>query len=107
MGQFFGDFSCSDDIVNEFNITDQDLEGVRILIADYNFEGYEGSAFVLFEKDGSYYEVHGDHCSCYGLEGQWEPEKTYLYALRYRLRKGHFYASAGVVEALEDIVGIE
>jgi hypothetical protein len=31
---------------------------------------------VIYEKDGQLYEVHGGHCSCYGLEGQWSPEET-------------------------------
>jgi hypothetical protein len=31
---------------------------------------------VIFEKDGKLWEVNGSHCSCYGLEGQWQPEET-------------------------------
>lgn len=48
----------------------------QIIIAVYEYEDYSGDAFVLFEEDGQLYEVHGGHCSCYGLEGQWEPEPT-------------------------------
>ena len=61
-----------------------------ILFATYTYENYEGSAWVLFynEEDGKLYEVNGSHCSCYGLEGQWEPEETTLDALALRLKEG-------------------
>jgi hypothetical protein len=28
--------------------------------------------------------VNGSHCSCHGLEGQWEPEETSMKALEHR-----------------------
>jgi len=55
-----------------------------ILYADYTYESYSGSAFVLYEQDGKLYEVNGSHCSCYGLEGQWEPEETTWAAIAMR-----------------------
>lgn len=61
-----------------------DLEGCSIIYAEYENEYYEGSAFVIFEKDGKVFEVNGSHCSCYGLEGQWEPEETTVEALLAR-----------------------
>lgn len=48
-----------------------------------------GEAFVLFVEDNRLYEVHGSHCSCYGLEGQWEPEETLLEALQHRIQYGN------------------
>jgi hypothetical protein len=56
-------------------------------IIEYWYEdpdGYSGSAFGLFVMDGKLYEVHGGHCSCYGLEDQWEPEETTWEALLMR-----------------------
>ena len=49
---------------------------LQILYADYTYEDYTGDAYVLgFDKQwNKFFEVHGSHCSCYGLEGQWEPE---------------------------------
>ena len=47
-----------------------------ILVAYYGDESYEGYAYVLFMKNGKLYEVCGGHCSCHGLEGQWDPEET-------------------------------
>lgn len=56
----------------------------QVLFAAYVFYSYEGEAFVLFEVDGTLYEVNGGHCSCFGLEGQWEPEATSWEALSMR-----------------------
>lgn len=63
---------------------------VNILFASYGCDNYEGDAWVLFEQDGNLYEVNGWHCSCYGLEGQWEPELVSLKELEHRLLNGDF-----------------
>ncbi|MGG1263765.1 hypothetical protein [Brevibacillus laterosporus] len=65
---------------------------VEILLASYTYADYTGSAFVLFrnKKDGLYYEVNGSHCSCYGLENQWKPEKADLKELYHRVTVGTF-----------------
>lgn len=82
---------------SDFGIDDVALAGAKILLASYGYENYEGSAFVLFERDGKLYEVNGGHCSCYGLseqsysgdtETQWQPEETTLESLRHRLEEG-------------------
>lgn len=61
---------------------------VEILFAVYKEITVEGHAFVLYRKDGVLYEVNGWHCSCHGLENQWEPEETTLEAIEHRLTKG-------------------
>lgn len=65
-----------------------DLSDCKILLVSYSVDNYTGNAFVLFEKDGNLYEVNGCHCSCYGLEGQWEPEETSLASLKHRYKNG-------------------
>ena len=47
-----------------------------LLYADYTYEYYSGDAYVLgYDKEKKqFFEVHGSHCSCYGLEGQWDEE---------------------------------
>lgn len=80
---YFDDFSSEEDVVREFEISSEQLDGVEILYAIYN-GGYDGEAHVIFRKDGKLYEVNGAHCSCYGLEGQWEPEETTVAALLFR-----------------------
>ena len=63
-------------------------QGIRVLLACYTQECYDGDAFVLFLRDGKLFEVNAYHCSCYGFEGQWEPELTTAQDLRFRLSKG-------------------
>lgn len=63
-------------------------EPINILFATYSYQDYSGDAFVLFERDGKLFEVNGSHCSCYGLEGQFEPEETSVEALAHRLIEG-------------------
>lgn len=46
--------------------------------------GCDSSSFFLFRKNGVLYENHGGHCSCYGFEGQWEPEEVTVEALKKR-----------------------
>lgn len=77
-----------DGIKGDFRISDATLAGVNILLASYTYEDYSGDAFVLFERGGKLYEVNGGHCSCYGLEDQWEPEETSIEALMHRLDSG-------------------
>ena len=91
MTVYYGNWSGKEDIVRDFNIDLSELDGAKILLADYRYEDYSGSAFVLFEKDGKLYEDHGSHCSCYGLEDQWSPEETSAEELLYRLEKGECY----------------
>lgn len=64
-----------------------------LITAEYESGGYEGDAYVLFKSGNQYYEVHGSHCSCYGLEGMWSPEVTTEEALRHRVEKGSSYGA--------------
>jgi len=87
---FKKDFEDKNDIVKEFGIDPVSLNACSILFAYYGEVcGYDGEAFVLFEQDGKLYEVNGSHCSCYGLEGQWEPEETTIDTLLYRINDGY------------------
>lgn len=66
----------------------EDYRDIDVLLASYHTGGYEGDAFVLFKKNGKLFEVHGSHCSCYGLERQWQPEETTVESIRHRLATG-------------------
>ena len=82
-----------EEVLNEYRASDADKAKVKhIIFADYTYEDYNGSSHVVFEgTDGKYYEVHGSHCSCHGLEDQWEPEETSLdYFLDLVERKAHY-----------------
>lgn len=81
---YLGSINSKEDIANEFQIDVSLLEDCQILFAAYTQEQYEGSALVIYLKDGKLYENSGSHCSCYGLEGQWSPEETCMEALKIR-----------------------
>lgn len=55
-----------------------------VLFAFYSYENYSGYAFVLFQRGDDVFEVNGSHCSCNGLEGQWDPKPTTWAALSMR-----------------------
>jgi hypothetical protein len=59
-----------DQITNEFGVTKKQPDQV---FAAYDIDGYEGSALVIWKEGKKYFVVEGSHCSCYGLEDQWEP----------------------------------
>jgi hypothetical protein len=77
---FYGLFENAGDVCKEFSISEV---GGTIIFAAYEYEDYSGSAEVVYVSKGKFYHVSGGHCSCYGLEGQWEPEEMPLVALRH------------------------
>lgn len=73
-------------------------DDIVIHIAYYESGNWEGYAFVLFEHEGKLWEVNASHCSCYGLEGQWDPEETTVEALQHRIDKGAAFEYFDVAE---------
>ena len=69
-------FDDKRDLANQFDISLKSIESCNILFASYGGYSYEGDAVVILTKDDKVYEVHGGHCSCNGLEGQWDEEET-------------------------------
>ena len=84
-------------IVTEYAVDEKTVDKFDILVA-YESVGHWGcdssSYYLLRNKaDGELYEVHGSHCSCYGFEGQFEPEETsveYLKSDRFRFYTGGY-----------------
>lgn len=76
-------------MLSDFEI--KDIGDFKVLIACYEQGGYEGSATVILEKNGQLYEVYAGHCSCYGLEGQFNPEPVTLDALKANLDRGYHF----------------
>jgi hypothetical protein len=103
---FLNDWSSKEAVERDFETS---LADVNILFASYLCQNYSGDAFVLFEKEGKLYEVNGNHCSCYGLEGQWEPEETNPQALKHRLYEGRMgqddYAGNNYAQELKAFLG--
>jgi hypothetical protein len=88
MSCYLEEFSSRASIEQEYGVKLAD--DVEILIAWYGYGSYCGNSFVLYRIGEQLYEVNGSHCSCFGLEGQWEPEETTLAALRHRAANGGF-----------------
>lgn len=75
----------------------------EVLAARYEQESYDGDAWVVFRRGSKYYEVNGGHCSCYGLEDQWQPEEyESAELLLAALEKGNWYGAKKLsVEAVK------
>lgn len=102
MEVYEGSFDSWSDVCREFDLV-IDLPD-EVLLAVYESELYEGYADVIYRQDDRYYWVSGSHCSCYGLEGQWDPEEYSAELLIAALRRGdHFYWSEDS-SALRDAV---
>ena len=87
-------------IAEQFQIEETELDGCNILYANYSLGCYEGSALVVFQKEGKLYEVNASHCSCFGLEQQWSPEETTRESL---LTRPSFYMSDYDGDVVEDL----
>jgi len=82
-------------ISKEYEVPLSEVNKYKILIAyeSVGSWGCDSSSWFLLQdrKTGKIYETHGGHCSCYGFEGQFEPEETNL---EY-LNSDKFYFSTG------------
>jgi hypothetical protein len=81
---------------------------IHIIVACYEQPDYDGYAFVLYKEGRKLYEVHGSHCSYYGLEDQWSPEETTLKEIRHRVKEGNLRcfmggAEGGILKELESL----
>jgi hypothetical protein len=104
---FLENFDSREDVFNVFNIEDD--PAINMLFAWYGYGDYCGSAFVLFEKEGKMYEVNGSHCSCNGLEGDWDPEEVEKEHLLHRINEGSlgaesYYEGGAFAEDLKKVL---
>jgi hypothetical protein len=75
MKRYFGNWAEGGraEMAKDFDIAEAALPSESaILFAGYWHGSYDGNARVLYRKDGKLYEVNGGHCSCNGLEQQWD-----------------------------------
>jgi hypothetical protein len=82
---YYGNWDSFEDMKNSFE--EEIPDTIEVIYASYSIDSYEGEAFVLFRQNGEYFEVNGSHCSCYGLEGQWSPERVDLPELIGRISR--------------------
>jgi hypothetical protein len=93
---YSGCWSDKSEVASNFNVELGD--NIDIIFAHYSGYGtpdssdYEMWARVLFADTAQtpvrLYEVHGSHCSCYGLEDQWKPDAVSIQNIVSDLRTG-------------------
>ena len=104
MTMYYGWFDGQNDVTGNFKIGAEALQDCVVLFAAYDGD-YDGEALVVFRRNGALYEVNGGHCSCYGLEDQWEPEETSVEALRHRVKQGTLgYRLGEYAEGFKDML---
>jgi hypothetical protein len=96
---FVQQFKTIQDIIDHYAAPTDALKGAKLYLAWYGYGDYCGSSIVIFKKDGKLYEVNGSHCSCNGLEGQWEPEETSWSALAKRNWSNDHCEGGGIATA--------
>ena len=85
MDRYFGDFESAEDVEQQWGGAGS-LKDAQVIAAVYTNEDYSGDAWIVFIREGKYYEAHCSHCSCNGLD-TWSPEETTYEALVDRLEK--------------------
>lgn len=88
-GVYVGDFSRREDVEDQYKVSLPD--DVKIVFAYYSYQDYSGDSVVLFKQGRKLYEVRGSHCSCYGLENQWDPIEMSEDALMHIFKEGEYY----------------
>jgi hypothetical protein len=104
--RYLNDWSCVDDVQRDFQIDEFAVLDEEVLVASYEQANYEGHAYVLFTRYGRLFEVHGSHCSCYGLEGQWEPEETSAVEILHRLDEGTYFHESQIAAQVREALAI-
>lgn len=102
MAHFLNNFTSKEDIEREYECTLP--EGADILLAWYGDGSYSGSSYVLYRLDSKLYENWGSHCSCYGLEGQWEPQETSIAALKTHTFSDWYDGEKEAYEGLQKVI---
>ena len=104
--EFDNAFSCIGDVFSNFAVPVGEREFIKICHAVYDTPPYQGDAAVFYYdiRDEKFYENHGSHCSCHGLEDCWDPEEINFSALFLRCEKGGFTGKAEFDKRHEDYV---
>ena len=86
-------FDDAQDVFDNFEVSLGERPLIDIICANYENEDYSGSATVFYYRRDTekYYETYGSHCSCYGLEDQWDMEEIVFVELEKRLAANNFF----------------
>lgn len=89
MEVYRGSFDSWADVQREFQMDVPEPDDV--IYAEYDTPCYDGYANVIYRNGDRYYWAYGSHCSCYGLEEQWDPEEYDGRSLIEVLRRGNHW----------------
>lgn len=87
-------FDNLDDLCKNYQIEREHIDLYEVLFAEYQCGSWEGCSIILLKRGNDFFVVQASHCSCYGLEGQFEPMPTNKEAL-YLEYKGKFNFACG------------
>ena len=93
--QYYGDWNNVEDVFESFFVGWDDKVRTKegheppdnfprhdqIIFAMNRGGGYEESCTVVFVENGKLMYVSASHCSCYGYEGQWDPDEVTWFQL--------------------------
>lgn len=65
------DISEWEDVKSAFEMDEPEPD--ELIFYEYDQSGWDGDATVVYRRGDTYYVVQGGHCSCHGLEGQFDP----------------------------------
>lgn len=97
-----GLFGSWADVQRQFEMNVPEPE--QVIYAEYDQPGYDGWANVFYRIGDQFYWAYGSHCSCYGLEGQWDPEEYDAQSLVHALRKGNHWRLSENARQIEEFV---
>lgn len=102
--KFLGQWDDIIEVARSYDVPLDTFDEYNVIVANYQYGNYEGDAYILLEKDGEYFESFGSHCSCYGLEGQFDLEKVTEHELHYRMINGSGDRSFFLTETLQALL---
>lgn len=73
MNEVYSGFDNWKDVQEQYEHTEKEPD--EVFYAEYDGGGYEGWSFIVFRNGEDYFLEESAHCSCYGLEHSWDPEK--------------------------------
>ena len=90
-------------IVSSYEVDDSEVDKYEVLVAyeSVGSWGCDSSSWILLKdrETGKLFETHGSHCSCYGFEGQFEPEET---TVEYLQSDRFFFCCGGYDNSAEE-----
>jgi hypothetical protein len=102
MSDMYDGFEDWKDVQTQFEMDDPEPD--EVLYASYECEYYEGWSTVIYRNGDKFYYNYAAHCSCYGLEGQWDPEEYTAELFIKAYEKGNWTIPVSVVNHVKEFL---